>query len=219
MDLRETYRRHPFWVLDATPRHTREELVELQSTAALFGDDESAAAALAALLNPQERLRAELSWFPRTDARVVKGLLNAVLQGRPAFGMPFSTESFLAQFNAARLALATVPLVDVPTFMEVLLTLAELADTLLPQQVRDEINEDRARSGFPLLDDSDEMGLLIEGLLHETVGAYRNLRPAQLEGAVARELSAQLQERVRRRGTPEHNSLFLEYAAEEIATW
>ena len=219
MDLLQTYSRHPFRVLGATPRHTREELVELQSIAALFGDDESAAQALATLLNPQDRLWAEMSWFPQTDAREVEGLLRAVMQGGSTLSMSFATDSFLAQFNEARLVLATIPLADASTFKEALYTLAELADALLPEQVRDEINDDRAISGFPQLKDTDEMRMLVEDLLRETAVTLRDLRPAQLEGSRARELSATLEKSVRQLGTSAYNSIFLEYAAEEIAIW
>ena len=219
MDLLQTYSRHPFRVLGATPRHTREELVELQITAALFADNEPAAAALATLLNPQERLRAEMSWFPQTDEREIEGLLRTVQQGHATLGMPFANDSFLAQFNEARLVLATIPLADASTFTEALFTLAELADTLLPEQVCDEINDDRAISGFPQLKDTDEMRLLVEDLLRETAVALRDLRPAQLEGSRARELSATLEKSVRQLGTSVYNSIFLEYAAEEIAIW
>lgn len=219
MDLLQTYSRHPFRVLGATPRHTREELVELQSIAALFGDDESAAQALATLLNPQDRLWAEMSWFPRTDAREVEGLLRAVMQGGSTLSTSFATDSFLAQFNEARLVLATIPLADVSTFKVALYALAELADTLLPGQVIDEINDDRVASGFPLLEDTDEMIMLIEGLLHETVGALRDLRPPKLRGMQAHEFSTALEKSVWQLGTSAYGSIFLKFAAEEIAIW
>ena len=218
MDLLSVYRQHPFLVLDATPQCARDELMNKQSEAALFGEEQASADALTALLHPDSRLNAEIHWFPQTEREQIQAILQYAFH--PILSQPapeFSTPSFLAQFNALRLLLSLLPVETAAEYKGVLHSLSMLGDCLLPRQVMDEINLDRKASGFPPLRKPTEMEPSIVSLLHETALAFLEKRPAQLSREEIQKIVAELRKDYKDRSSIYHNSYFLEIISDELA--
>lgn len=223
----DTYRDHPFRVLDASPRDTRAALAERQADLALFGDDGASEEALAALLHPATRLEAELRWFPLAEAEEVERLLRCVEEAlahgdkpwsdasRDASGMP-NMPSMLGQFNAVRLLLSTLPYHSPAQLESLLLSLSVVSDALLPRQVMDELNLDRRVAGFPELDEAAELEAGLEALFHETLREL--LSHVEWKGdRDKRGLAESLREAYTNRTSPYHNSFLLQLADHELA--
>ena len=216
MDLREIYRKNPFCVLSATPKDTRETLIRLQGDLALFGDAAEASEALTCLLHPQNRLEAEMRWFPQTDQKLISALFAWLDDPAPEKPMPrFILPCHLANFNFTRLILSVLPIADTDGLHAVFRSLSVAADTLLPRQVLSEINGDRVRAGFALLDSPDAIQIQLGSLLQETV----RFTLARCENTLIfhKKLSEKVKQDYTDRASPYHNSRLMRIAAEELA--
>ena len=209
---------HPFRVLGASPRDSRERLIALRGEAALFGQAEAAETALSALLHPDSRLKAELGWFPMTEEGEIASLLRFAGQEKAAGPAPaFHTRSFLAVFNQARLCVSMLPLPGADAFSAALDSLSLCADTLLPDQVMWELNEDRKASGFPLLASVEELDAALSDLLNQTASDLLRRGLPSLRGLEARRLSQRLLLEYRNVKSPRHNSFLLRLTADALA--
>ena len=214
----ERYRAHPFRVLGASSKSTREQLVALRTEAALFGRDEAAEDALTALLHPESRLKAEIRWFPMTEEKEISALMRFAQQDRIEEPVPaFATRSFLALFNQVRLCIALLPINGERAFTASLYTLSLSADTLIPRQVMWEINEDRKISGFPPLISEAEVDAAISELLRETAESLIQRKPESVWGRGARDLSDRLLREYRDEKSPRHNSYLVRITAEALS--
>ena len=217
-ELAEQYRKHPFWVLGASPKNTRQQLITRRSEAVLFGQEQAAEEALTALLHPESRLEAEIRWFPMTEATEIAALMRFAQQEKVAGAFPaFHTRSFLALFNQVRLCLSLLPFPRVEAFTAALYSLSRCADTLIPRQVMWEINEDRNVSVFPPLSSEAEVDSAISGLLRETSDVLLRRRPASLHGNAAKEFSSRLLKECKDKESPQHNSYFVHLTADALA--
>ena len=214
----ERYRSHPFRVLGASSRNTREQLNALRTEAALFGRDEAAEDALTALLHPDSRLDAEIRWFPMTEEKEISALFRYAEQEAVTEPVPdFGARSFLALFNRVRLCLSLLPIPREDAFTASLYSLSLCADTLIPRQVIWEINEDRKVAGFPPLMSEAEADAAISDLLRETADSLIQRRPDSLRGRAAKELSERLLREYRDMKSPRHNSYLVRITAESLA--
>ena len=217
-ELAEQYRKHPFWVLGASPKNTRQQLITRRSEAVLFGQEEAAEEALTALLHPESRLEAEIRWFPMTEATEIAALMRFVQQEKITEAPPpFHTRSFLALFNQVRLCISLLSHPRVEAFTAALYSLSRCADTLIPRQVKWEINEDRKVSVFPTLTSDADVDAAISGLLRETVDSLIRRRPSVLQGSAAKDLSGRLMKEYKDRESPQHNSYFVHLTADALA--
>ncbi len=215
-DLLKAYAHHPFRVLGARPSDTRTSLIDRKADLLLFGDEKELDEALASLLNPQLRLRAELRWFPMTSDAEVSGLFARLVQAGAPELPRLQTESFLAQFNALRLALTRQLARSARELDAYLRALSIAADALLPRQVLEEINCDRRKAGFPAADDLGALEAGLEELFHETARVLVGDAPGMYGQEAFRTLGKNLEQAYRNTGSPYHNSYFLEIAAAEL---
>lgn len=217
--LVDIYRGNPFYVLAASPQSSRASLIERQEETALFGNEQEADRALAALLNPQTRTDAEIRWFPQMDAAAARDLITFFINHPDSTQMPNEQiPSMLGLFNMLRLALVRIPLHTVSEFDAVLKSIAVAADALIPAQVMEEINADRRQSGFPEISDLREIERQIRDLLHETLIALRDNLSKEILDRELQALSETLTQEYRNLSSPYHNSYFLEIAADQIGT-
>lgn len=220
MDLIRMTMQNPFRVLGASAEDTRETLIEKQREMALWGENARGEQALSALLYPQSRLEAELRWFPCTAGEEIGKLLDGL--SRPRGWQPvqlFHTDAFLARFNALRLQLLAFPIRNVRELAALIHSLCTVADALLPAQVMEEINRDRAKSGFSQLRNPNELDALLTVLLRETVRAFLAACPPAVKPSELGALGTQLQKDMKDRDSVYHNSYLLDLAAEEIPLW
>ena len=213
MSLLDTYRNNPFYLLAASAADSRTALIAKQEDMALFGDDKAADRALAALLNPQTRMEAEIRWFPLMQARETQELIGFFEQHWEDTTMPsLAVPSMLGQFNMLRLALSRLQAGTDSEFRAILFSLATAADTLLPAQVMEEINMDRRLSGFPEITLPSMIEPLLRDLLNETVKIYLD----RMAGKDLRELGQEIDRTYKSAASPYHNSYFLEMAAKRL---
>ncbi len=218
-DLISQYQQHPFRVLGAAPRSTREQLITLQTEAALFGQAEAAETALSALLHPDHRLKAEMTWFPMTPDDEIRALFSYVEHGWSSGPPPvLRGASFLALFNHLRLCMARLPLRGENELTAALHSLAVTADALLPRQVMWELNEDRKISGFPLITSLNTVDTQLAALLRDTVTAVLSKSPVPFQGSAAERLAQRLKKECDSPSSPWHNSYLLRIASDTLLT-
>ena len=214
---------NPFRILEAKSSDPRGVLIRHQEDLSLF-EAEAASDALNALLHPYSRLEAELRWFPQMKEEEVRELEAFLKEQQPkgealrAKGLPspaplYQGGSFLAQFNVLRLSLATLQPQTYEGWRSLFLALAVAGDALLPEQVQEEINEDRRAANFTLVTDLEEVNQGIRDLFLETIQTQiQGVPVSRWPGLMAREYERAYTDRE----SPFHNSLFLELAAREL---
>jgi len=148
MKPRDELLENPFAVLGASPRDSRERLIELADEAALFGDA-SANERLNQLLQPAPRLQAELCWFPSTEPGEVKEILDYARRDRVAPVPALRTDSTLARFNACRLFLAYWPVKDGEDALALCESLVIAERSLTVDRTVWEVRMDRRIAGMP----------------------------------------------------------------------
>jgi len=159
-----------FWVLGATARDNRRQIVELAEEKSLVLDHEVCQKARSDLTNPRTRLAAEIAWLPGVSPRKAEQLARQVLQDP----MSIRTETGLPTLAHANLMAAAFEAVgdkdDPDDIAEFVQELAYLAESLDVQEVERDINEDRSVSGFPEIKSADQ----IQAELGERKRYYRN---------------------------------------------
>lgn len=139
--------RSAFWILGASARDDRQRIVQRADDKSLELDHDLCQKARSELTNPRTRLAAEISWLPGISPRKAEQLAARILTEPMAIepGIPA-----LAHLNLMVAAFETLD--DRAQANEVALLIQELAseaDGLVIADVRRDINEDRAVSGFP----------------------------------------------------------------------
>ena len=164
------FQANPFVVLGVTTRDDRRKIVAMAEERSLHFDPELCQRARSALTNPRARLLAELAWMPgvapRMAARLVATLPQDPAAVRAQEGLPE-----LARANLMAAAFAFVP-EDGPseTIAEFMRDFALVVEFIDAEDVRRDINEDRAVAGF------NEVGAIehVEEGLVERRKAYRS---------------------------------------------
>ena len=217
-DLFRETKKNPFRILNATPSDSRESLIEKQREMELFGEKKEGEQALSALLYPQSRLEAEIHWFPNTANEEINRLLAYVSNPQGFQPVPqFRTDSFLARFNALKLQLMIFPVSETKDLVALIHSLSTVADALLPGQVTEEINRDREKAGFSLLQKAGELDAQLTGLLRETVRAYLEAFSARTDRMELKRFGELLRTEMKNRKSPYHNSFLLDLSSEEFS--
>jgi hypothetical protein len=147
--------RSPFWLLGASSRDDRQRIVQRADDKSLELDHDLCQKARAELTNPRTRLAAEIAWLPGLSPKKAEQLAARILTEPMAIdsGMPA-----LAHLNLMTAAFETldepVQAKDVAVFIQ---EIASLIDELVVANVRRDINEDRAVSGFPEISGDDQV--------------------------------------------------------------
>lgn len=143
---------NPFWLLQANPHDGKSRLLELAEEAALHGDAEAAANARNTLINPRNRIAAEVAWFPGVAPARIAAALEAVQATGRSGGV-----GNLPPLAAANLELAVLSVrggaSDPQRLKATILRVSALVDEFVPQAVMDAINADRQVAGFPQVAD------------------------------------------------------------------
>lgn len=165
-----------FQVLGATPRDRKTRLIELAEDASLHGDAEAAEFARNTLVNPRNRLAAEIGWFPGVAPGRIADALAALREGRE----PEALDGTLPPLSAANLELVRLAAggrADATRLQQAIMRVAEWVEQLDPHAVLLSINEDRQAAGFPPVADV----ALVEQEIAERVRLYQRVLTAQLD--------------------------------------
>ena len=153
---------NPFFILQVSPRATREEILEAAEQCSLVGDSDSCSESRSTLINPRRRLDAEVSWFPGLSPKRVAALF-AVLDTDPDSVMNQSNLSGLAYVNFLWAYLSKGVHSDSPEiFSAVLDSLTSEVDSLDRNRVLEDINADRTVAGFTALSDLSSLDEVID---------------------------------------------------------
>ena len=160
---------NPFQVLGATPLDRKPRLMELAEDAALHGDGTAADHARATLINPRNRLAAEIGWYPGVPPERVAAMLAAATSGGPP-ELPGSLPPLAeANLELARLEAATS--LDAARLQKAILRIAACVDRLDPAALMQAIDTDRTVAGFPPVGD-------VAPVEHETAERVRAIQRA-----------------------------------------
>ncbi|KFN50665.1 hypothetical protein [Arenimonas composti] len=175
---------NPFHVLGASPRDRKSRLLELAEELSLHGDAEVAANARNVLINPRNRLAAEVAWFPGVAPARVGAALQAVRDtGRHGgvAGLPP-----LAAANLELAQLAGRDRLDAGWLRDAILRVAEQVERIDPAAVLTAINEDRQVAGFPAVADA----AAVEAELAERVRHFQRVLTGLLDRLTSAEMVA-----------------------------
>src|SRR4051794_31883660 len=136
---------NPFFLLGASTRDTRHRIVELAEEKSLHLDQATCSRCTAELLNPRQRLTAEIAWLPGCSAAQTSELIGAAIKwiGEPLPLVP----SPLATANLQLTALASSP-AGHSRLTEGLVELAQVTERIDSAEVQALLNEDRSAAGL-----------------------------------------------------------------------
>lgn len=159
----------PFWILAATVRDNRKRIVELVEERGLHLDHDACQKARGDLVNPRNRLSAEMAWLPGMSPKKAKEAAEALLNN-PAFAREAQGLPALAKANLMASSFDAMNGSEDPDNMaSFILELAHVADDLNPEEILRQINEDRSVSGFPEIPGCET----IEAELSNRLESYR----------------------------------------------
>jgi hypothetical protein len=158
VDLLET----PFHILNATPRDSRHRIMELAEERALVADSEAIDRARAVLTNPRQRISAETAWLLGLGPRRVREAIER-LEHDPSLLKEFETPDYLTRCNILAAAIRRLDDSSPQSLSDWLLRLAIAFELIDLEAVRAFLNEERAVSGFPEVQD----GTLIDSAVQE----------------------------------------------------
>jgi hypothetical protein len=145
MDLLKT----PFYVLGATQRDNRRNIIALAEDCNLVRDPDECSWAKSQLITPRKRLSAEVAWLPGlnvTQTTEILDLLDASINGLlnitkiPPMARANSLAAGLSRVKGPRQA---------DKLVKWILLLAQAFETIDPEALRSLINEERADADFP----------------------------------------------------------------------
>jgi hypothetical protein len=173
---------NPFFLLQATPRDRKSRLLDLAEEVSLHGDHEAAANARNTLINPRNRLAAEVGWFPGVAPARIAAALQAIRETGRSGGV-----GQLPALCAANLELTQLTArggASAARLKEAILRVATQIDGLDANAVLLAINEDRQAAGFPLVADL----ALVEHEIAERIRHYQRTLTAMLDALPTAEM-------------------------------
>lgn len=148
------FKQNPFAILGAATGDSRQVLLALAEDTGPNGQS-----ALAALLEPDSRLFAEISWFPGLTREKISQI-TAMLRGEESGEVYHRFFNEIAGFNFLLVLLArhnSGPLLPEQELVTLLEEVDEKYSALSPAGVRDMINVERKTAGFPLVSDEAQL--------------------------------------------------------------
>ncbi|NVH74796.1 hypothetical protein FSB08_20220 [Paraburkholderia sp. JPY432] len=140
---------NPFNVLGVTTRDDRRRIVEMAEERSLHLDSDICQKARADLTNPRARLAAEMAWMPGVAPKIAENMVRTLtedpLAARSAQGL-FGLARANVMAAACMLAVDNEPVYSVAVFIQ---DFAEVVESIDPEDVLRDVNEDRCVSGFP----------------------------------------------------------------------
>lgn len=179
---------NPFYILQASPRDTRQRIMELADERSLLADPETCSQARLALTTPRKRLAAEIAWLPGIGPTRARNML-ALIESSP--GKLFTVNNLPPLTRANLLAAAIACIFDgsdeniIPEDVtEWVIELAWEFEDIEPDSLRTLINKEREIAGFPAIQEPQD----IEAALQEQRQYYRQVIKSALNTLPSREL-------------------------------
>lgn len=175
---------NPFAVLGASLRSSKQELLRLAEERALTDDSTLTAKARSELAHPRARVGAEVGWLPGLSPKRASECLALVTQN-PQRVFTFENISPLSLANLLSAALSSLtPKAVGSSAAQKLLQLARVVDLIDADQVRRDLNEDRAAAGIPEISATE----WVETELGSRRAAFRSSAIAWLDQFESQEL-------------------------------
>ena len=158
---------NPFYILQASPRDTRQRIMELAEERSLLTDPETCSQARLALTTPRKRLAAEVAWLPGIGPTRARNML-ALVESSPgklftAQNLPPVARANLLAAGMARVFDGSDENITPEDITEWVIELAWEFEDIEPESLRTLINEERNIAGFPPVPDTQD----IEAALQE----------------------------------------------------
>lgn len=168
---------NPFYILGATTRDDRRRIVELATEKQLELDPRTLQRARSELTNPRRRTRAELGWLPGVAPATASQLVEQSLEAPETLDLSRGLPA-LAKANVTSTILQAVDANEPNQVADWILEFALTVEEVSAHEALRDINEDRAVSGFPQI---EELGSIEEGLA-ERKRHYRSTVKGVLDG-------------------------------------
>ena len=162
-----------FFILELTTRDNKSNIINAAEERSLEIDHELCQRARAELTNPRLRLSAEMNWLPGISPRKAKELISSIAKGPEVFIDIGETLPALAYLNLLSASFETInDTHSIKVFSRLVLKMAEYFDEHLDaSEIMRDINEDRDISGFPQINNIEQ----IEELSKEPITEYSDL--------------------------------------------
>ncbi len=144
--------KNPFHILGATQRDDRQRIMELEEKCNLLSDPDTCIAARAMLLNPRNRIAAEVAWLPGVNPGQIESVLNQV-DSPSQFLLNIIGLSYIAHINVMTAGLSRLTNIPSIDLREWILAISHTYERIDPEEVRGTLNEERNLSGFPQIAD------------------------------------------------------------------
>lgn len=179
---------NPFYILQASPRDTRQRIMELADERSLLADPETCSQARLALTTPKKRLAAEIAWLPGIGPTRTRNML-ALIESSP--GKLFTVNNLPPLTRANLLAAAIACIFDgsdenitPEDLTEWAIELAWEFEDIEPDSLRTLINKERELAGFPAIQEPQD----IEAALQEQRQYYRQVIKSALNTLPSKDL-------------------------------
>lgn len=144
-----------FFILKASTTDNRARLSELVEDQSLFNDPEKCSIAGSELTNPKKRIKSEVSWLLGISDNEISSLLEQ-LNNHQLTITNIKNIPTLAQLNLYIEILVNSNFVSKEYFTDWLKSFSLRFEDISIQEIKDQINKDRSKAGFPLITvDSD----------------------------------------------------------------
>jgi hypothetical protein len=144
-----TLHTNPFCVLGVTTREDRRKIVAMAEERSLHLDSNVCQKARSDLTNPKTRLSAEMAWMPGVAPRIAENMMRTLSENPQAVrseqGLPGLARANLMA-AACELVADDEPASSIAGFIR---DFAEVVESIDPEEVLRDVNEDRGVSGFP----------------------------------------------------------------------
>ena len=144
--------KNPFHILGATPRDNRQRIMELAEEQSLLSDPNKCAAARAVLINPRNRISAEVAWLPGVNPEHIESVLKQLVSPSQ-YLLNIIGLSSIASANVFTAGLSRLSNIASTNLVEWILAIAHAYEKIDPEEVRGTLNEERNLSGFPQIAD------------------------------------------------------------------
>jgi hypothetical protein len=161
---------NPFFLLGATPEDNSGRIVELADERSLEIDSSKCTKARTDLINPRNRLAAEMRYMPGCSRETILILWKKIHAGHVSLLQNPDLPS-LAKANLVASAIQLLPPETPPRLRgEWIIDLAYTATSIEANEVIEDINQDRTKAGFPQVQSKTD----IENILSELIREYRD---------------------------------------------
>lgn len=157
---------NPFYLLNLTPKDSRRTIVQRADEYALYHDAEKCADARNILTNPQRRISAEVHWILDTAEQEIELTLDTVKSAEIEEDLSQFFEDEYLPLSDLNVWLTRNDIIDVSDVFKakyMVLRYSRLYESITADYVINIINESRSVSGFPLVEnDEDVLAALAE---------------------------------------------------------